>query len=213
MTQRTYRWLFWSLALIGLALDQTSKYGVFHWLYNEGRGGKQEVVPGAFRLVCQFHLPGDVDPAAGWVEKLRTLGGDALPVVNHGALWGLGGEYERLANGLFAGVSIVAALAIVWWSTRRSMARDWRLCAALGLILAGTLGNLYDRLIFHGVRDFLHFYWIEWPVFNVADSCLVCGAFLLLAQALWSRAPAAESGPAAHVPMTASMEPAEAKSA
>jgi signal peptidase II len=55
------------------------------------------------------------------------------------------------------------------------------------LILAGTLGNLYDRLVFDGVRDFLHFYLIDWPVFNIADCCLVCGAFLLLAQAFLGR--------------------------
>ncbi len=53
----------------------------------------------------------------------------------------------------------------------------------LGLILAGALGNLYDRVVFNGVRDFLYFYLIDWPVFNVADCCLVCGAFLLLGQA------------------------------
>src|SRR5262249_33652332 len=91
------------------------------------------------------------------------------------------------ANTIFALVSVVAVVAIAFWSTRRSTARDWALCAALGLILGGTLGNLYDRLIFFGVRDFLYFYWIEWPVFNIADCCLVCGAFLLLGQAFWSR--------------------------
>ncbi len=63
---------------------------------------------------------------------------------------------------------------------------------ALGLILSGTLGNLFDRVVFNGGRDFLYFYWIEWPVFNVADCCLVCGAFLLLAQAFWPPAPVAE---------------------
>jgi len=57
----------------------------------------------------------------------------------------------------------------------------------LGLILAGTLGNLYDRVVFNGVRDFLYFHLIEWPVFNIADCCLVCGAFLLLAQAFLGR--------------------------
>ena len=71
--------------------------------------------------------------------------------------------------------------------TRPTTARDRALCGALGLILAGTLGNLYDRLIFDGVRDFLYFHWFEWPVFNLADCCLVCGAFLLLVQAFWSK--------------------------
>ena len=71
--------------------------------------------------------------------------------------------------------------------SRQTTARDWALCAALGLILAGTVGNLYDRIVFNGVRDFLFFHLIEWPVFNVADCCLVCGAFLLLGQAFLGR--------------------------
>jgi lipoprotein signal peptidase len=74
------------------------------------------------------------------------------------------------------------------------------LCAALGLILAGTLGNLYDRLVFNGVRDFLHWdYFYDWPVFNVADCCLVCGAGLLLLQAFGKQAPRNSPEPAAPV--------------
>jgi lipoprotein signal peptidase len=159
-------------------LDQLTKYGVFAWLQPQGAGdtqGRRQIVPDAFELLAQFNRVGDVG------------GSDLAPKVNQGALFGLGGEYGYLANGIFAAVSIVAALAIIYWSARRSTARDLSLCAALGLILAGTLGNLYDRLVFDGVRDFLHFYWFEWPVFNVADCCLVCGAFLLLAQALWNQ--------------------------
>ena len=55
---------------------------------------------------------------------------------------------------------------------------------AAAFSLAGTVGNFYDRIVFHGVRDFLYFYKIDWPVFNVADCCLVVGASLLLVQAL-----------------------------
>jgi lipoprotein signal peptidase len=70
---------------------------------------------------------------------------------------------------------------------------------ALGLILGGTVGNLFDRLVFGGVRDFLYFYKIDWPVFNVADCCLVVGAGILLVQAVLF-APADESKPAAAQP-------------
>ena len=96
----------------------------------------------------------------------------------------LGRDYETQANWGFAssafwrprrlstGASGPAWPAILW------------VCIALGLILGGTLGNFYDRVVFNGVRDFLHWnYLFDWPVFNLADSCLVCGACLLLLQA------------------------------
>src|SRR5262249_57081157 len=132
--------------------------------------------PGAFQLLAQF--TGQTEPGDSSLAALRTWSGDMLPKVNHGVLFGLGGEYRSLANGLFAVVSLLAASAIMYWSTRPGTARDRWLCTALGLILAGTLGNFYDRVVFNGVRDFLHFYWIEWPVFHVADGCLVAGAGL-----------------------------------
>ena len=125
------------------------------------------------------------------LRRLQTLSGDKLPRVNPGALFGLRVGASGASNTIFAIVSILAAIAITYWSLRPSTARDRFLCAALGLILGGTLGNLYDRLVFHGVRDFLHFYWFEFPVFNIADSCLVCGAFLLLVQAFLSHPAAA----------------------
>ena len=193
MSERSYRSLLWSLALLGAALDQFSKYEIFRWLHDgqpaapsgEVREGQCVIVPGAFMLLAQF--TGKTEERQGIVGTLRTLNGNFQPTVNKGALFGLGGEYADLANGIFAGVSIIAAGAIFYWSTRRSTAKDWSLCAALGLILAGTLGNLYDRLVFDGVRDFLYFHLINWPVFNIADCCLVCGAFLLLAQAFLGR--------------------------
>src|SRR5947209_15665510 len=111
MASPTYRWLFWCLALVGLVLDQGSKYGVFHWLYNPAAGGEQEVVPGAFRLVTQFQAEPDPDPDGPWLRRLQTVSGEAMPKVNRGALFGLGGEYKHLANGLFAVVSVIAAAA------------------------------------------------------------------------------------------------------
>src|SRR5207237_9308973 len=101
------------------------------------------------------------------------------------------------ANGFFAAVSVAAAVAILAWGMRRNTAREKWLMAALGLILAGTVGNLYDRLVFGGVRDFLYFYKIEWPVFNFADCCLVVGAGLLLVQAVLAPSAPAEKPAAA----------------
>ncbi len=77
--------------------------------------------------------------------------------------------------------SIVAALivAVLLWRVGRTFTLT---SAALALILGGALGNLYDRVRFAHVVDFLevHIVRYHWPDFNVADSCIVIGACLLL---------------------------------
>ena len=57
---------------------------------------------------------------------------------------------------------------------------------AFALILGGALGNLYDRIRLHHVIDFLevHIVHYHWPDFNVADSCIVIGACLLMIEVL-----------------------------
>src|SRR5262249_42702188 len=124
--------------------------------------------------------------------RYRPTGGFE-PHVNQGALFGLGSGREGTANGAFAVISLLAACAIVYWSVQKKTARDRWLFISLGLILAGTLGNFYDRLVFSGVRDFLHWNYLYsnpegWPVFNVADCCLVFGACMLLLQAFFAPA-------------------------
>lgn len=201
MVERSYRALLWTLAVVGLVLDLGSKYAVFAVMYNHGRGSEVAIIPGAFDLLTQF--TGAQETGAGTLATLRTLGGDSLPRVNHGALFGMASEHVHLANGVFAAISFLAAAGIILWSLHPSLTNDWFLCTALGLILGGTLGNLYDRIVFGGVRDFLHWHYaFEWPVFNIADCCLVVGAFLLLAQALFQK-------PAA--PVEAPVESAEAQ--
>ena len=81
---------------------------------------------------------------------------------------------------LFFGATVLVCLAIVLASTRLSRAA---IALGLGLILGGALGNLTDRII-HGpgvsgrVVDFIDFR--IWPVFNLADSAIVIGAFVVL---------------------------------
>jgi signal peptidase II len=78
----------------------------------------------------------------------------------------------------FSVVAVVVVLGMIW-----RLGRAWSLTGvALGLILGGAIGNLYDRIAFHYVVDFLEVKIVHyhWPDFNVADSCIVVGACLLL---------------------------------
>jgi signal peptidase II len=58
---------------------------------------------------------------------------------------------------------------------------------ALALFLGGALSNLFDRIRFGRVVDFLDVYWrsYHWPTFNLADSAIVVGAGLLVFQLLF----------------------------
>ena len=89
-------------------------------------------------------------------------------------------------------VSVLAVgliLAMLW----KSEPGVGKSSIALTLILAGAAGNLYDRVVYGFVVDFLDVYvgaW-HWPAFNVADSCITTGAALLLLDA-WGKSPAGE---------------------
>src|SRR5207248_1797980 len=53
VAERSYIWLFWVLAIVGVTTDQASKYGIFAWLYSDGRPRDEEVVFNAFPLVTK----------------------------------------------------------------------------------------------------------------------------------------------------------------
>jgi signal peptidase II len=76
-------------------------------------------------------------------------------------------------------VAVVLVLAIAWMARGVPTATA---AVAFGLILGGAIGNLSDRVFrshHGGVVDFI--YTRFWPTFNVADSCIVVGSFLLAA--------------------------------
>jgi signal peptidase II len=123
---------------------------------------------------------------------------------NLGALFGMGqGMY-----GYFAALSIAAAIAIPVWLFWFRAAQDVWLTFALGCVMAGVLGNLFDRLglagdawlgpnetapmAVHAVRDWILWQandqW-RWPNFNIADSLLVVGVALLFVHTLLSSGP------------------------
>lgn len=178
---RSYRRLLIGMAVLGIAIDLGTKYWAFAALYNGTPQGNREVVPGWFRFTAEYDF--NRQPGTGFVRDLQLASAPVMPHVNYGALFGLGGQHKGEANMGFAALSVVAAIGIGVWGLAGAPRRDRVLSFALGLILGGTVGNLYDRLVFGGVRDFLYFYRIEYPVFNYADCTLVVGMCILVLHA------------------------------
>jgi len=92
---------------------------------------------------------------------------------------------------LLSAFTALAAVVVTVYSVR-SPARNRLLQVALALILGGALGNLYDRLAYGYVVDFLEFYVgsHHWPSFNVADSAISIGVVLLAIEIIRNEAPA-----------------------
>lgn len=82
----------------------------------------------------------------------------------------------------FAGLAIVVSVLLVVWIAR-SQQSGRRETFALAFILGGALGNLYDRIEFGYVVDFIvvHYRDYFWPAFNLADAAITLGAFILIA--------------------------------
>lgn len=79
-------------------------------------------------------------------------------------------------------LSAAVTVGLVVYLLRNGARLSVLAATALGLVLAGAAGNMIDRFRLGYVIDFIHFKvgWFDFPVFNVADSCVVIGAALLV---------------------------------
>jgi signal peptidase II len=150
---RDFRPYLLAIAAVVIVLDRVSKNWINAHLAN---GHYINVIDGVFRL---------------------------SHVYNTGAAFSLFAESlspTLVRNGLigFSAVAVLVVLGMVWRTGRVMSATG----VALALILGGAIGNLYDRIRFSYVVDFLEVKIVHyhWPDFNVADSAIVCGACLLL---------------------------------
>jgi signal peptidase II len=152
--------LFWGIALAGAAFDLATKTHFFRLLGEPYQRAPRSVIPNVLELQTSY---------------------------NTGALWGLGREFEH-SSLIFAALSVLAAIGICYWLFVLGAAVDRRLTVALALIMAGALGNCYDRLALGHVRDFVHLHVdairFDCAIFNFADNMLVVGAVALVLLAL-----------------------------
>lgn len=121
-------------------------------------------------------------------QQVRVLGGVFYLDIarNSGAAFSLGTGFTVILT-----VVALAVVAVILRTARRMRSVGWAVC--LGLILGGALGNLSDRIFrAPGVGRGYVVDWISafgpngahWPIFNLADSGIVCGAVLAAILAL-----------------------------
>ena len=132
-----------------------------------------------------------IDQLSKWLAVIFLQGNGTVRVIpylfnfryleNDGAAWGMFGS--SMGDGAYRWVFLlVSSLAIIALCIYLFLDRpkDKLLLWSLYLILAGGIGNMIDRLLLGFVVDFIEFAFIEFPVFNVADSCVCIGAALLV---------------------------------
>lgn len=144
------------ISVLVIVLDRLTK----NWIVAHIRSGYSiDVIPGVFRLTHVLNT----GAAFSMMEDWRA-------------------DYVRIGLVSFSAVAAVLVFALLWRAGRALSLTS----VALALILGGALGNLYDRIRLHHVVDFLavNIYHYRWPDFNLADSCIVIGACLLLLEIL-----------------------------
>ncbi len=112
---------------------------------------------------------------------------EILPVLNFTLLYNPGAAFSFLADQsgwqrwFFTAIKLAVSIMLIVWITRLPRTLLW-LPAALALILGGALGNLFDRVLFGHVIDFISVHWQNayFPAFNLADSAISIGAVMMV---------------------------------
>ena len=206
-----FRWLWLTIAL-GVGVDLVTKQVIFERLGVTDEEIHEAVQRGTARHADEQRrldewneavraqreqgvepsLPGPADPRLDFSFRIRHQH-EIVPtyvyftaVLNPGAFGGLlGGQVAVLLA-----LSTFAILIVAWLLLRTNLVRYQVVC---GLIIAGALGNIYDRAVFGAVRDFVDIRipeagisWLNpWNTFNFADAAIVGGILALLALELF----------------------------
>jgi signal peptidase II len=107
---------------------------------------------------------------------------------NKGAAFSFLDQAPGWQTWFFGSVAVLVTIGIIVWLSRLP-ARDRWVSIALSLVVGGALGNLWDRINYGQVTDFIQLYVSHyyWPVFNIADSAVCVGAFMLFISTFFKR--------------------------
>lgn len=144
-------WKWWLLVIMVLLLDQVTK----HWAEAALNYNEPWVITSFFNFTLRY---------------------------NPGAAFSFLADQPGWQRWFFTVITTVVSVLLVYWIGRSAAdRRQWLEPMGYALILAGALGNLYDRVVYGHVVDFIvvHYQEYAWPAFNIADSA-ICGGVVLL---------------------------------
>lgn len=104
---------------------------------------------------------------------------DFILVLNPGISFGILSNGDNIQRWILSALSILVIFYLYYWSTKSP---SKLIKISLFVMIGGALGNVFDRLIYGKVIDFisLHFFNYYWYVFNIADIAIVLGGFIIL---------------------------------
>ena len=156
-----------------------------------------------FRNLLNYRLSGAVLLIILVLDRITKIVADdvlvlnqAVPIVkffnftlvyNKGAAFGMFSSLnDEMRRFILVVVSIVALLIVAYAIIKEFSGTDRWAMGAFGLILGGAIGNIYDRMRYDYVIDFLDFYVgrYHWPAFNVADSAICVGVFIVILRSI-----------------------------
>jgi len=112
---------------------------------------------------------------------------EIMPSINLTYVHNMGAAFSFLSSAggwqrwFFVVIAVIATTVLMIWLSRLKPSERW-MAVTLSLILGGAVGNLYDRISYGYVVDFIDVYYgsYHWPVFNVADSAISIGVVMML---------------------------------
>ena len=102
-----------------------------------------------------------------------------VKVWNTGVSFSMFNDYGVVGTIVLSLVSLIVSAFLINWMRHET---DRLKIISLGIIVGGALGNVFDRVRFGAVLDFLDFHYetYHWPAFNLADTFICVGAFILI---------------------------------